>query len=451
LVSADYLIEGRQQAWSAAQVLALGFDGAALGVLYFYCSARPNASPRSVLVVRLVAGVNSVIMTDSLQEQAMDIPTREDLIALSASAPAARVSVYLPTHRYGPDTQQDSIRLKNLLRQSEDELVKTGLRRTKAKDFLAPGWVLQEDPDFWQTQSAGLALFLDMDSERHFRVPIPFAELAVVAPRFHLKPLLPLLAGEEVFHVLALSMNETRLLECTPYAEDEVSVPDMPRSMADVLWADDPEKQLQFRSFVTGAGGVARFHGAGGSEPDPKDDLLRYFREVDRALAAYLSRASGPLVLACVEYLAPIYHQANSYARLVEGVVPGNPEELRPEEIRESAWEIVRPLHLETRADALASYRSLAGTGKTTSDVAEAALAAMSGRVELALVAVGVQRWGLVDVAAHIVHLHPEPEPGDQDLLDFVAIQTLLNGGKVYALAPDEVPEPSGVAAVFRY
>lgn len=49
------------------------------------------------------------------------------------------------------------------------------------------------------------------------------------------------------------------------------------------------------------------------------------------------------------------------------------------------------------------------------------------------------------------VDLHPEPEPDDEDMLDFAAIHTLLNGGKVYAVKPDQVPNGAPAAAIFRY
>jgi hypothetical protein len=48
--------------------------------------------------------------------------------------------------------------------------------------------------------------------------------------------------------------------------------------------------------------------------------------------------------------------------------------------------------------------------------------------------------------------VHESRQPGDQDLLDLAAVQTLAHAGDVYAVTPDEVPDArSPVAAVFRY
>jgi len=78
-------------------------------------------------------------------------------------------------------------------------------------------------------------------------------------------------------------------------------------------------------------------------------------------------------------------------------------------------------------------------------------VAAYEGRIDTLFVSVGLQRWGLFDPDTNTVHLHPEPKPGDEDLLDFAAIQTFVNGGKVFAVEPEAVPDDRNVAAIFRY
>jgi len=66
-------------------------------------------------------------------------------------------------------------------------------------------------------------------------------------------------------------------------------------------------------------------------------------------------------------------------------------------------------------------------------------------------VPVGQQLWGKFDPGTLSVDLHPEPEPDDEDMLDFAAIHTLLNGGTVYAVEPEQVPDAAPSAAIFRF
>jgi hypothetical protein len=49
------------------------------------------------------------------------------------------------------------------------------------------------------------------------------------------------------------------------------------------------------------------------------------------------------------------------------------------------------------------------------------------------------------------VEEHQEERPGDDELLDLAATQTLLHGGAVYGVEPDEVPDGQLVAAVYRF
>jgi len=83
--------------------------------------------------------------------------------------------------------------------------------------------------------------------------------------------------------------------------------------------------------------------------------------------------------------------------------------------------------------------------------VREAVLAAHHGRVDVLFVALGVQMWGNFDPSTNTVHVHQDSEPGDEDLLDLAAVQSILNGGTVYAVELEQVPEHAPLAAVFRY
>jgi hypothetical protein len=50
-----------------------------------------------------------------------------------------------------------------------------------------------------------------------------------------------------------------------------------------------------------------------------------------------------------------------------------------------------------------------------------------------------------------MVELHAKPTDVSEDLLDLAAIQTLLNGGTVYTIEPEAVPDGSAIIALLRY
>ncbi len=389
----------------------------------------------------------------------MTVLTRDDLRTLSRKHNGLCVSIYMPTHRAGREVQQDPIRLKNLLGNALDRMVTGGVRAPEARELLKPAEMLLHNGLFWQHQSDGLALFVSPEMFHHYRLPFDFEELVIVTDRFHIKPLLPLLSGDGRFYVLALSQNEVRLLQGTRYSVSEVDLEDVPESLAEALRYNDPEKRLQFHTGTRTPGSKgerpAIFHGQGvASADDPKDYILRYFHQVDEGLHGLLLRGEEvPLVLAGVDYLLPLYKEANSYPHLVDEGIEGNPEAMSAEELHEHAWAIVHPLFLSARKEAAALYRQLAGAGseQASSDRKEIIPAAYHGRVDTLFVAVGLQQWGAFDPETNAVHLHERAEPGDEDLLDFAAIHTLSNGGSVHAVEPEKVPDDAPLAAVFRY
>lgn len=365
------------------------------------------------------------------------------------------ISMYMPMQKAGRDIRQNPIRFKNHLRQAEERLTEMGIRRAEAEQLLQPVQELDQG-DFWEYQDHGLAIFISPAMFDYYRLPLEFTELVVASDRFHLKPLLPLFTDER-FYVLALSQQEVRLMECTQYTVTEVELEHLPvpESIADILQYNDTEKQLQFRTGVAPGGGTqaAAFHGQGDYSHETKANIRQYFHQIDDGLHEKLRKDQAPLVLAGVDYLLPIYREANTYQYLVETGITGNPEILKPEELQAQAWQIVEPLFQQIRQQPRERYQELAGseTGKTSNDLKEIVPAAYYQRVDSLFIATDQQHWGQFNPETMDLQLHPEPEPEDEDMLDFAAIQTLINGGNVHMVEPEQMPDVTTVAAIFRY
>jgi hypothetical protein len=145
----------------------------------------------------------------------MDAICLNDIKRIIQMDGGAHVSIFMPTHHKGGEDQQDPIRLRNLLRTSEDKLVASGLRASEARAMLKPAESLLTDNLFWRQQSDGLALFLDTSLYFYYRIPLVLKEEAGVGERFYIKPLVPLLSDCGWFYLLAISQDDVRLLQCT--------------------------------------------------------------------------------------------------------------------------------------------------------------------------------------------------------------------------------------------
>jgi hypothetical protein len=388
----------------------------------------------------------------------MDIMTRAELEQLMNKEQQWCVSIYMPTHRAGREAQQDPIRLKNLLGEADKRLSDKGVGRRDIQKMLEPASKLLQDSYFWQHQSDGLAIFISPNRVRRYRLPLNFAELIDVTDHFHIKPLLPLFTGDGQFYILALSQNVVRLLNCTRDSVSEVDIGQVGGSLAEAIPSVNHQMSLQLHTSgstggVSGSGSVT-FHGqAGGSDESAKNELLRYFRLVSDDLTEFLKGDQVPLVLVGVDYLLPIYKEANTYPNLIDTVIKGNPDLLRADELHKNAWEIIRPLFQAAQEEAVAHYQQLAGqASERVADTLEKIVpAASDGRVETLFVAAGVQEWGVIDPVTSEIEIHDQIESGDESLLDLAVVQTYLKGGIVYAVEPEIVPGGTSAAAVLRY
>jgi hypothetical protein len=282
------------------------------------------------------------------------------------------------------------------------------------------------------------------------RLAEPVHEVAVVADRFHLKPLVAMSSGERAFHVLAVSLGSARLLRGGRAGASEVHVENLPRGMPDALQWDDRERQLQSH----GAGRVGRgrvtaaFHGQGGAKDAHDADVVRYLRIVDHAVEEHLGVVDGgPIVLAGVAELVAEFRRISRLPHIVDGAVTGNPDELTASELLDRAWPLVEPLSERPRREA--AERFLAKAAPTLDMAAAVVGAAEAGRVESLFVPGDVEQWGHAEQGG--TREDAERRPGDRDLFDVAAIETIRHGGSVYTVPAAEIPGGGQVAANLRF
>lgn len=379
----------------------------------------------------------------------MDLFTRADLRTLLEEREGPCVSLFMPAHRGG--AEQDTVRFRNLLGQAEERLGAHGLHAPEARTFLAPLHSLLADVSFWPNQCDGLAVFAARDFLRVYRLPWAFREELEVGGLFHVAPLLPLLAGDGRFFVLALSQNAVRLFQGTRFTIAPVDLKGVPRNFAEALRTHDRDEVLTFHTRPTSGGSWgAIFEGHGVGIDDKKDDLLRYFEQIDRGLHELLREEHAPLVLAAVEYLMPIYREASTYPHLLEEGIEGNPDRMSEKDLHDRAWALVGHHFREDLRRAVGVYHQAASAGKATADATRVILAAYRGEVETLFVAPGQHLWGTLDQATGELELHEKREVGDEDLLNVAAIHTLRHGNTVFALPPDGVPGGGPLAAIYH-
>lgn len=374
--------------------------------------------------------------------------TTADLSSLMGWDASPCVSVYLPTHRSGPDIAGDPIRLRNLLDEAAGLLAARG--RVDGGDVLEPGRRLVDDDGFWLDQDNGLAIFMAPGKAEVLRLPATVTSTVVVDDVPQLRPLLDVAAREVGFGLLALSRSDVRYFVATPYEVEQRPLPEgMPRSLAEATRFEDPEKQLQSHAARrVGRGRVAAvFHGQG--VPDEREEvrLDEFLRGVDRGVLAVADPAA-PLVLAGVEEIVAAYRRVTTHPLVLDDAVAGNPDRTAPATLHQRAVPIVEDWYTaRVEADAAVYLES----SRRSASIGEVVVHALHGRVAILFVPAGWHLWGEVETDRAAVTLGEGPAPGFRDLPDLAAVAARRSGATVHVVDPAAVPGGGEIAAVLRY
>tara|TARA_R110002167_G_scaffold128570_16_gene310953 strand:+ start:967 stop:2121 length:1155 start_codon:yes stop_codon:yes gene_type:complete len=384
----------------------------------------------------------------------MDLITKKDIQGLDDIHSVFCISIYIPTHKVGQEVlrRQDALLLKNQLKEVKNKLVQEALSTDEIKRLVSPIQALIDDTEFWRHRAEGLALFLTDGIFKNYTLPISFEPFNQVANSFYLQPLMPFFTGNGSFYVLAIELEKVTLYAQTRYSNSEVSIEDLiPARIEDEVGFDYEPKGLQFRS-PQGMHGVASIHGTAGADNERKEEILRYFRGIDKGLMTLLHEENKPMILACQDFMSPIYHKVNTYQYLLKEHISCNLSETDMEVLHQLSWKKVEPIFDSERKEKMALFMQYEGKGKTSSDIGQVLPAALEGKIDALFLERNADIWGVYDPEKKHVRVDETPLPSNVSLLDKVAIKTFLKGGKVYLMDREDMPDRySKVNALYRY
>lgn len=170
-----------------------------------------------------------------------------------------------------------------------------------------------------------------------------------------------------------------------------------------------------------------------------------------KGLHEFLLDSHLPLYLTGVEYLIPIYEEANTYPHIKGEGLPGNADEKSPHELHRQVWPVVQADVDHVIEEANARCEELLGTSKASHDMKTVVLAAQERKIDTLFVAQEVQQWGIINFPQNRVEPERTKSSESQEILDFAVVQALLKKGTVYALTRDRMPVGTSLATMFRY
>lgn len=362
------------------------------------------------------------------------------------------ISIFLPTRKTGKEVQ-DQLALQALkaeLRSIRHALNEEGVKEIDA--HLAPFSSLLSDTDFWRNQELGLALFCSDAKLTVIQLPYSVMQQHRLSPEFYLLPLAPLISHNTAFYVLAIELGNIRLFMGNRDRLIEINISDMiPGKLEDRVGYEFTGKDLQFRNQHQAYSG-AGYHGHDEADRDRKNEILRYFREVDNGLQSVLNREPLPMVIASQDYLAAIYKEASRYDLLQPEVIICNLSESTTTELHHLAVTKLKSVFEREAIEKWGAFLQLQGSGKASTIPSEIFEAIRLGKVDSLFVNPQRDIRGSYNSRTGVLKHENRITEFTSSLVSLAIAKTLNQKGKVYVLDNDVFPMPSDtMAALFRF
>lgn len=204
------------------------------------------------------------------------------------------ITLYQPTTRRGQDVELGPIQFKNLMKEVEkryEELdqVKEG------RAVLEKLQEIQEDTDFWNHRTEGLAVFIRGDALITYNLTKDVPAKAYVKDTLHLLPLFTAEQALEQHFILEPSRDRYQLYfgngsEVLPI-EGKVAL-----SFQELYDDLDANANVNFGSY-TGSGNESGYHGHRAKPEMEEKDKEKYFRYLDDTLGEFFDRYNFKVIV----------------------------------------------------------------------------------------------------------------------------------------------------------
>lgn len=363
--------------------------------------------------------------------------TQEDIRELQEQRDYPSVSILLPVYAASPDNrQQTPIRVKNLVRDAEDRLLKEFARRD-LEALLERLHGLAADVDY-NHSAFGLALFASASYARSFSLPFPVEERVCINHTFATRDLVLARHRSPRYHVLSLTEKAAHFYD---------GVRDHLREVEDFgfpVWRDREGVETE----LPGSFGIEY------TSLHDKEER-EYFNRVEHALESVQYHDPVPLALVGVERTLVYFDEVTAHKGKpkfnVVARLHGNFEKLPQRELESKIWPLVEQGMKAGLERVKMRLEDAAGGNRKATGLREVWKAAHEGRVDTLLVEENYHQAARAqDTGLHLMEA-PEGNGALEDAVDDTIEQVLGTKGEVYFFAPGGLAHCERIAAILRY
>lgn len=359
---------------------------------------------------------------------------RHDIHLLQQISGYPAVTITLPTSRTFPENRQDRIRVRNLASQAADRLLSEFDKR-EVGPLLARLDQLVETLEYRHTLD-GLALFVNRDFARAFKLPFTLKERLIVGENFFTRDLVFAANRTPRYWTLVLTEKPTRLFEAT--RDDLIEV-----------------QEEGFPLVHEGPGGEQSLPGGFGVRKSAyRDERHRqFFRQVDSALKPFLIDDPLPLAVVGVDRFLAFFNEVTDHKDAILTTLTGSHSRTSAHRIGQLIWPLMKAELAKQRLQYLADLDRAIGERRFVSTAGEVWRMANQGRGRLLLVEEDFHFPARLDESG--AHLLPAEDPTAPDVIDDAVdeiIETVLSKqGKVVFVENGQLEAHQRIALTLRY
>jgi hypothetical protein len=252
---------------------------------------------------------------------------------LSQSNDGTYLSIYIPTQVTG-DYQINRINFKNAIDQARTK-IESHLPDINPFKYLYAAEKALESPDFWANQSTTLGYFSDGNTSRFAHLPTSTKGIVHLGDQYITYPFSQVMNERQRYFVLYLDLNGVKLFEGNAYSITPVIISDVaPTKLSDIKMMYEENTGLQHNPKST------EYHSHMDNEKEKYRD--EFFRTLDKGLMTFLHDEDCPMILVGLTDNAQHYRSISNYSNIISGVLAGQWDPLKPDDLQIRTWDIIR-------------------------------------------------------------------------------------------------------------
>ena len=292
---------------------------------------------------------------------------RNDIIKIMSYKEYPCISIILPTHRTAPENRQDSIRLKNLIKEAERRLSEE-FDQKEVRQLIGRVNSVTEDIDHNYTLD-GLAIFVNKNFSGKYDLPFSVKEQIVIDETFATRNLIYAFNRSPKYWVLVLSERPTRLYEGIRDQLVEVNNENFPIYFQETTW-DEPLRVGEITN----------------SSAYRDEKSKQFFRKIDRAFKSINAEEQLPLAITGVGRYLSFFNEITENKQQIIAQLEGSYDKTSPHELSKLVWPLVLEAIEKNKHDLVQELERAVGANKYSSGIQQCWRRAAEGRVQTLLV-----------------------------------------------------------------